>query len=142
MNMDVSDIITITIKNNVDYVNENEPENIEYVEDHDEVIPLYPYEIDLSVANYKTLWCGLGLPIDLNLTGKEIFGEIYPHKLLGSIKKVWIELCLKDDYEYRDKFGNLLKCKGLNKERVEHLLKELKGLAMEANRRKEYIIWA
>jgi hypothetical protein len=142
MNMDVSELITITIKNNVEYVNEYEPENIEYIEDDDEVLPIYPYEVDLSARNYKTLWCGLGLPINLDLPNSEIYGEIYPNKLLNAIKNAWIELCVKEDYQYYDKFGNLVKCRGLDEVRIKSIFKQLRNLALEANRRKEHIIWA
>jgi len=132
--------VCITIRNNEEYVNDHMPEKIEYIEeDEDDIYPIYPFEIDMSMKNFKTLFCGLG--IDLDIDDEIMIGEENPDKIIDKVDKVWVELCLSPDYDYIDALGNHISCKGLNKAKVKNHLKEIKQLCEEAKRRKELVIW-
>lgn len=135
------EIITVTISNNLDYINENDPESIEYLEeDEEKIFPIYPFELELSISEFKTLWCGLGLHIDLEEDYNHLFGELNPTKLLNHIDNAWIELCIKEGTKKIEN-GKEFIVEGISKEKAKILLFCLREIALEAIERSEIIIW-
>ena len=86
--------VTITIENNIDYINDKAPHLIEYEEFDDDLISLYPFEFSITISRFKTIFCGLGVDIDLK---SDIIpnGSIDPKTLLKLLDRVVPELCLR-----------------------------------------------
>lgn len=121
-------LIFITIEDNVNYISDNKPEDISYFlsENEKEIFFTYPYELYLPVMDFKTIFCGLGVQLDIDAPDMDFFGLCWANGLLELIYKADLDLCMSDRY---------------TKDYLESVITELKKICHEAIRREEMICW-
>lgn len=145
---------TITIENNMSYVDKNCPERIvpddatcqcldgdtPYSECHvcngTGVDPLlnnspgnYPFELNVCNSNFQLLMSALAIDVKLE-------GKIYPIKILKALRTLNSELLVSSDTNT----GNFISF-GVDKLRADYYIKKLSEIADEAARREELIVW-
>lgn len=127
--------ITITISNNREYCEQNYPERvIEEVFPEENGYPemrfkKYPFELNMSNCNFFDIFRGLGLELDY-------CGEIAPETVLNLMKSVKPSNMVRPELVE----GNMIDL-GRDIDYVSRRLFEIKGLAVEARKRGELIIW-
>jgi hypothetical protein len=89
----------------------------------------YPFEINLTNANFSTIFNSLGVNFDY-------YGEIDPDTLLNAISRTFPELIERETV----KIGNSIYC-GIFYDKACIYLDILKAIAEEAKNRKELVIW-
>lgn len=92
-----------------------------------------PFEMNVTCANFATLWNSLGLQFDGE---NDWCGEIAPHAVLSVLRTMDPALLLKETRVE----GNMTSF-GTGEERAARYLNGLREIANEAERREENIVW-
>jgi hypothetical protein len=129
--------VTITIKDNQQYVDQNCPELIE-VEDlfSDSDYPtiqykFYPFEFNLANVNFADLWRNLGL-----YTENCYSGSIHASYLLAALKQFRVKsLCRGSEQETR------FYAQGIDLDRATRYYWSLMHIAKEAEKRNTLVTW-
>lgn len=148
--------ITVSIDNNVSYVDSTCPDLVQYEDfpcqcaDFSEDgqgnpdcweckgagivrFSQYPFEINMANANFRTTFAALGLDTD-------DYGEMDPRVLLKALDRTPAALMLREDQEESGS-GPHLYSFGIHPGQADRYQRELRTLAQEAERREEKVVW-
>lgn len=91
----------------------------------------YPFEVNMTNANFRTLMSALGMEV-------EDFGELDPRRLRKAVQRIPAALIQREDRQENDN----LYIQGISEIRAQSYLTKLLELTREAERREDKIVWS
>lgn len=139
MSFDSPDV-TVTIDNNIWYVSKYCPKSISYIERaKDDIEPIFPWEYRMHIGQFKTFASALGMEVYYEEMYQ--YGKIDPEILMGMLNGLIPELTYKPKMVYSLANAEEVTEPAINEVFVKNTVTELYKIAMEADRRRQMVLW-